>query len=202
MNFYRHLCLLDSETPALGPLCRNHGPFLAWLCKPQLNRGEQSSLDWILCCFVPPCVQYAAFNHNNLTTHKFPRQTRRDEVLFKCAPATANVGSENNVNALQPTQHRNTSQKKKSPHKMPPRLPLNPHPSTGRAADHLACGISHCTPHCHLAQDRSKEIRTLTPMHSPSSKLNSYSISLEWCLEVLLLFSIIVKMTQPTLWVE
>lgn len=45
MNFYRHLCLLDIETPALGPLCRNHGPFLTWLGRPQLNRV--SKVAWI-----------------------------------------------------------------------------------------------------------------------------------------------------------
>lgn len=103
-------------------------------------------MDRILCCFVPPCVQRAVSNHNNLTTHKPPRQTRRDQVLHNCAPATANVGSESDINALHPTQHRNSSQKK-SPYKMPPRRPFSPHPYTDTAAEHLACGISRHTSH-------------------------------------------------------
>lgn len=95
---------------------------------------------------MPPCVQCAAFNHNSLTTHKPLKQAKRDKVLHNSAPAIANVGSESNINAPHPTQHRNTRQKK-SPYKMPPRLPFSPHPYTGTAAEHLACGTSHHTSH-------------------------------------------------------
>lgn len=152
--------------PVLGPRCTNDCTFLTVACQAPAERGEGSSLDWILCFLVPPCVQHAAFNHNNLTTHNPLKQTRRDEVLHNCAPAIANVGSENNINALHPTQHRNTSQKNPlakchwdshSAHTLTQAQQL----STWHVGHH----ITQLT--CHLAQDRSREAEALTPNTQP-----------------------------------
>lgn len=74
MNFSRHIW-----DPGLGASCRNDFPFLLVACQAPAEQDKgSSSVDWILCCFVPPCVQRAVSNHNNLTTHKPLRQTRRD----------------------------------------------------------------------------------------------------------------------------
>lgn len=65
----------------------------------------------------------------SLTTHKHPRHRRKDEVLHNCAPATANVGSENNKkNASRPTQHRNASQKKRENFQKCHETPFQPTP--------------------------------------------------------------------------
>lgn len=130
---------------------------------------------------MPPCVQCAAFLWYNLTTHKYPQHIRKDEVLHNCAPAIANVGSENNRNALHPTQHRNISQKNPlakchqdshSAHT----LMQTQHLSTWHVGHHISLLA------CHAAQDGSKEgdlgIDTECPAHLLPVLFKPKSISL------------------------
>ena len=144
-----------------------------------------SSPDRILCSFMPSSVHCTVFNHSNLTTHKPRSRPGGDEVLHNHAPAIAHVGSENNVDMLHPTHHRNGSPKK-SPLKMPPRLPLSPQPYLDTAAEHLGRGTSPCTPHAPSGLDGSRETEALAPNAQPSSLptlLNSCSISVKWLLK-------------------